>query len=226
MNNWKNHHHQKLNVIQKWAFHFSMTWGPFFLHFGWLLLLRLLSQSSEVECIPEMSISFCDDLGGLFCILVDFHHSDCLANHQKLEHNPKTSISFFDDLKGPFFMCTEMTHPNPKSCSKCYKMPKSNFLFLGATFMVRGYAEMPHPNPNPKTCSKCYIMTKSNFFYLVWHSWLGGVLKCPTLTLKVVPNVAKCLNPTFYYWEWCSWLGYAEMPHPNPKSYFECCKMP
>ena len=41
-----------------------------------------------------------------------------------------------------------MTHPNldPKYCSKCSKMPKSNFSFLGATFMVVGYAEMTHPN--------------------------------------------------------------------------------
>ena len=57
-----------------------------------------------------------------------------------------------------------MPHPNPKSCSKCCKMPKSNILFLGAMFMV------------------------------------GGMLKCPTLTLtlKVVANVTKCLNPTFF----------------------------
>ena len=43
----------------------------------------------------------------------------------------------------------EMTHPNPnpKSCSKCCKIPKSNFLFLGVMFMVGGYAEMPPPQP-------------------------------------------------------------------------------
>ena len=53
-------------------------------------------------------------------------------------------------------------NPNPKSCFKCNKMPKSNFLFLGVTFIV-GYAEMTHPK------------------------------------LKVFPNVAECLNPTFYF---------------------------
>ena len=56
----------------------------------------------------------------------------------------------------------EMTHTNPKckSCSKCHKMPKSNFLFLGATFMVGGYAEMTHPNP--ESYSK---MPKSNISF-------------------------------------------------------------
>ena len=72
-------------------------------------------------------------------------------------------------------MCTEMTHPNLKSCSKCYKVPKSNFLFLGVTFMVGGYAEMPHPNPNPKSCSKCYKMPKSNFLFLGATFIVGGV---------------------------------------------------
>ena len=55
-----------------------------FLHFGQLLSLTLLSQSSEVERNPKMSISFFDDLGDIFCILVNFHHSDHLADHQKL----------------------------------------------------------------------------------------------------------------------------------------------
>ena len=57
---------------------------------------------------------------------------------------------------------------------------------------------------------------------------VGGMLKCPTLTLKVVPNFAKCLNPTFIFW--CNVHGweYAEMPHPNPnpKSCSKCHKMP
>ena len=49
-------------------------------------------------------------------------------------------------------------NPNPKICSKCHKMPKSNFIFLGVTFMVGGYAEITHPNPNPKGFSKCCKM--------------------------------------------------------------------
>ena len=55
---------------------------------------------------------------------------------------------------------------------------------------------------------------------------VGGMLKLSTLTLKVVPNVAKCLDPTFPFWVWCSWFGYAEMTHPNPRSCSKCLKMP
>ena len=58
--------------------------GTLVVHFCQLSLLRLLSQSSEVEHNPKMSISIFDDLGGLFCILVNFHCSDRSANHQKL----------------------------------------------------------------------------------------------------------------------------------------------
>ena len=63
-----------------------------------------------------------------------------------------------------------------------------------------GYAQVPHPNPNPKSCSKCCKMPKSNFSFLGAMFMVGGMLKCLTLTLslKVVPNVAKCLNPTFH----------------------------
>ena len=59
---------QKLNVIQKQTFYFSMTLGPFFifLHFGWCSSLRSPSQSSEVEHNPKMNILFFDDIGGLF----------------------------------------------------------------------------------------------------------------------------------------------------------------
>ena len=58
--------------------------GGLFLHFGQLSSLGSLSRSSEVEHSPKMSISFFDDLGGLFDILVDFCHSDHSAYHQKL----------------------------------------------------------------------------------------------------------------------------------------------
>ena len=116
-----------------------------------------------------------------------------------------------------------------KSCSKCHKMPKSNFLFLGVTFMVGGYAEMPHPNP--KSCSKCHKMPKSTFLFLGATFMVGGMLKCPTLTLtlKVVPNVTKCLNPTCHFWVQRFMVGEsAEMTHPSPKptSCSKCHKMP
>ena len=56
--------------------------GGLFLHFGHLLLLGSLGQSSEVKNNVKMSFSFFDDLGGgFFHISVDFHHSDDSANH-------------------------------------------------------------------------------------------------------------------------------------------------
>ena len=84
--------HQKLNIIQKRAFHFFIFWKFgglfFFLHFGQLLLLGLLSWSSEVEHNPKMSISFFDNL---------------LSGSSEVESNPKMSISFFENLVAFFF---------------------------------------------------------------------------------------------------------------------------
>ena len=77
------------------------------------------------------------------------------------------TFHFWCDIYG--WRYAEMTHPNPNpsSCSKCCKMPKSNFSFLGVTFMFGGHAEMTQPNPNPSSCSKCCKMPKSNFSFLV-----------------------------------------------------------
>ena len=41
----------------------------------------------------------------------------------------------------------EMTHPNPKSCSKCCKMPKSQLFIFGCDMLGWGYAENPPPQP-------------------------------------------------------------------------------
>ena len=54
---------------------------------------------------------------------------------------------------------------------------------------------------------------------------VGGMLKCSTLALnlKVVPNVAKCLDTTFHFE--CDMLGcgYAKNPPPQPEnSDFKC----
>ena len=79
---------------------------------------------------------------------------------------------------------------------------------------------MPHPNPNPKSDSKCCKMPKYSFLFLGATFMFGGMLKCPTLTLtlKVVPNVAKCLDTTFHFG--CDMLGcgYAENPPPKPEN--------
>ena len=94
--------HQKLNVIQKWTFYFSMIKGAFFvfLHFGRRFLLWSLGQSSEVEHNPKMNILFFNDLGGLFVFL---RFGRCfllrlLGWSSEVEHNPEMNIWFFDDL--------------------------------------------------------------------------------------------------------------------------------
>ena len=40
--------------------------------------------TNKITLAKTTTISFVDDLGGLFCILVDFHCLDHLANHEKL----------------------------------------------------------------------------------------------------------------------------------------------
>ena len=91
--------HQKLNVIQKQTFYFSMTWEAFFvfLHFSQHFLLGLLGRSSEVERNPKTNILFFDDLGGLFlffCISVNIFCLDRLADHQKLNIIQKQTFYF------------------------------------------------------------------------------------------------------------------------------------
>ena len=67
--------------------------------------IRLLGQSSEVECNAKMNISFFDNLGGLlsfFCISVNVCCSDYLADHQKLNIIQKQTFHFLM-TKGAFF---------------------------------------------------------------------------------------------------------------------------
>ena len=68
--------------------------GGLFSHFSQLSSLRLLGQSSEVECNPKLSISFFDDLGAFFHILVNFCPSDHSTNHQKLNFIQKPTLNF------------------------------------------------------------------------------------------------------------------------------------
>ena len=80
--------HQKLNVIQKWAFYFLA--GE-----GWQMGFKSIDQpgwSSEVECNPKMSILFfwLERGGGWGSSL-----STSLANHQKLNTILKQEFYFF-----------------------------------------------------------------------------------------------------------------------------------
>ena len=65
-----------------------------FSHFDKLSSLRSLVQSSEVERNIKMSISFFDDLGGLFLHFSQLSLLGLLSQSSEVERNPKTSISF------------------------------------------------------------------------------------------------------------------------------------
>ena len=80
--------HQKLNIIQKWAFHF----------FGWrgvadgVRVHQQPSQSSEVECNPKTSISFLWlERGGRWGL----SPLTSPADHQKLNVIQKWAFYFF-----------------------------------------------------------------------------------------------------------------------------------
>ena len=92
-------------------------------------------------------------------------------------------------------------NPNPASCLECHKIPRSNFSFFGCDIPGWRYDEMPHPNPNPISCSENCKMPRSNFLFLGVTFLVGGMMKCITLTitLKVVQNVTKFLDPTFHF---------------------------
>ena len=55
--------HQKLNVIQKQTFHFSMTFFSILVN---VCCLDCLADHQKLKVIPQMNISFFNDLGGLF----------------------------------------------------------------------------------------------------------------------------------------------------------------
>ena len=86
--------------------------GGLSLHFGQLLSLRSLSQSSEVEHNPKLSISFFDEFGGLFLHFGQLSSLRSFGRSSEDECNPKMSIPFFDDLRGFFhisvnFCCSD-----------------------------------------------------------------------------------------------------------------------
>ena len=80
--------HQKLNIIQIWAFHYLAKEG-------WQMGFKSIyqpSQPSEVECNPKMSISFFWlERGGRWGL----SPSTNLADHQKLNIIQKWAFHFF-----------------------------------------------------------------------------------------------------------------------------------
>ena len=109
--------HQKLNIIQKQAFHFLMIYQPLFCILVNFCCSDSLTNHQKLNIIQKQAFQFLMIYQPLFCILVNFCCSDSLTNHQNLSsevvHNPKLSISFFDDLVAIF--CIQLTFEcNPK----------------------------------------------------------------------------------------------------------------
>ena len=57
-----------------------------------------------------------------------------------------------------------MTNPNPKNCSKCHKMHRSNFSFLGVTCLVGGMLKIPNVNLKKNRFSNVCIKLKFTSF--------------------------------------------------------------
>ena len=75
-------HNPKANIL-----FFNDLGGLFSFFFAFQSMFVTQIAQPIIRSNPEMNILFFDDLGGLFwffCILVNVHHSDHLADHQKL----------------------------------------------------------------------------------------------------------------------------------------------
>ena len=193
--------HQKLNVVQKWAFYFLVTWGPFFLfilHFGRCLPLRLLSRSSEVEHNLKPSISFFDDLGGLFCISVDFCCLDQLADHQKLNVIQRWAFYFWWH-GGPFFFLfvfqstfiTQITWPIIRSWTQSknkhfifwwLRGPSFIFLHFSQRSSFRSLGQSLEVEHNPKTSILFFDDMEGLFpFYFAFWSMFATQIAQPII---------------------------------------------
>ena len=86
--------HHKFECNPKMSISLFDDLGDILPHFSRLSLLRLLSQSSEVERNPKMNISSYDDLGSLFPHFSRILSLWPLADHQKLSIIQKWAFHF------------------------------------------------------------------------------------------------------------------------------------
>ena len=110
--------HQKLNVIQKWAFYFLAAEG-------WQMGFESIIQpswSSEVEHNPKMSI-----LAGEGWQM-GFEPIDQPGRSSEVEHNPKMSISYFWLERGDGQGSSPLT--SPADNQKLNEIQKWAFIFL------------------------------------------------------------------------------------------------
>ena len=86
--------HQKLNVIQNWAFHFLTIWWPFFHISGNFYRSYHFADHQKLHIIQKWKFHFLMIWQPLFHILGDFCHSNCSADHQKLNVIQKWTFHF------------------------------------------------------------------------------------------------------------------------------------
>ena len=186
--------HQKLNVIQKWAFHF----------FGWrgmVVGVRFhwpVWPTSEVECNTKISISFFWlERGGEWGL----SPSTSLADHQKLnviqkwafhfigwsrvmdgvwvhqpawpiiqsERNPKVSISFYWLERGGRWGSSSST--SPADHQKWTQSKNEHFILLAGDGWWMGFESIDQPS----WTSEVNIILKWAFHFIGWRGVADGL---------------------------------------------------
>ena len=130
-------------------------------------------QSSEVERNPKMSISFFDELGVLFCILVNFCCWDHLVDHQKLNVIYKNEYFIFDDLGGlllhfSWLLLLGLLGRSPE-VEHNLKMSISFF------WLERGSGWGLSPLTSPAHHQKLNVIPKWAFHFIGWRGMVDGV---------------------------------------------------
>ena len=129
--------HQKLNIIQKWAFHFLAAGG-------WQMGFKFINQpgwSSEVKHNPKMSISFFLAWDRRW---MGFESNDQPGQSSEVECNTKMSISFFWLEKGSG--CSSSPSTSPADHQKLNVIQKQVFHFLVGEGWWMGFESINQPS--------------------------------------------------------------------------------
>ena len=135
-----------------------------------------------------MSISFFDDLGVLFCILVNFCCLDHLVDHQKLNIIYKNEYFILWWLRGPFvtFQLTLMLGLLGRSpeVERHLKMSISFF------WLERGGGWGSGPLTSPAHHQKLNVIQEWAFHFLAGEGWWMGLesMKQPSQSSEVEHN--------------------------------------
>ena len=153
------------------------------------------ADHQKLNVNPKTSISFFDDLGGLFSHFSQVSSVRSLSRSSEVEHNPKLSISFFNDLGGLFSHFSQLLSLrslNRSSEVEHNQKPTFNFLKIFFSILVGvggGYI------------GKCLrFSTFSNCFTLKWLKMIHNgkpCQKCGLDWLKMAILVILQIFPSF-----------------------------